>query len=472
MIAASVARRTAAATIRTGVLVLATVAPSPAAAGDAEATCPTKFYRLEEDCRNLAGHELTGVEVLRFLPIGPDASLSLGGEARWSVEGLAPPNFGIRKPPDSMAEGWRGLFDLDFRITSGPRVFVQLLSAGEGGRQPVERPFDRDTLDLAQAFVELPTNLAEIPITLRVGRQELDLQGNRLVGVRDLANVRRAFDLVFAEVRPAGFVVDAFGGRPVLLDPGLFNDRSDPQETFAGTTIEHPVLSEPGSALAAGIFAFRRTRDQAVYAKGTAPDDRDTFGARLHGNVGAFDLALQAALQRGRFGQFEIDASGIAMDIGWRFANMPWQPRLGLSGGRASGDKGRGDSKLGTFDPVYPNLSYFTDASPIYPGNSADLEPNLTVTPMPGVTVQGGVDMIWRVSNQDAIYAPPGVPLVAGTGNGPSHVASLPYLRASFAPDPHWEVDLSYVKILAGALLQQAGGRSGNYFRAAVTARF
>jgi len=208
-------------------------------------------------------------------------------------------------------------------------------------------------------------------------------------------------------------------------------------------------------------------------------DDRDTFGLRLHGNLGAFDVAVQGALQRGTFSelptagsrQLQIVASGIAFDVGWRFPGLPGQPRLGVSGGRASGDTQRGDGKLGTFDPVYPNLSYFTDASPIYPGNSADIEPNITFLPFAGVTVQTG-DILWRVSNQDAVYVPPGIPLIGGAGQAPSHEVSLPYIRGSWAPDAHWLIELSYVSILPGALIEQAGGHRAQYFRSAITSRF
>jgi|SRR5579883_1786699 len=444
----------------------------PAAADEAAPACPVKLYRWQEDCRALAGQDFAGIDALRLVPLGDDATLTFGGSARLAFEQVTAPNFGLGHFPESDAFARLGYLHADLRTAAGPRVFFQLVTAEESGREPIERPFDRDTLDVYQAFVDLPFSAGEVPMMLRLGRQELDLAGNRLVAVRDIANVRRSFDLALLEARPGGFLIDAFGGRPVLPNPGIFNDGGDPHESFAGLTVEHPVLTQPGSLLSAGAFVFRRTRAQAIYAEGVGRDDRDTFGVRLHGNVGAFDIAVQGALQRGTFRQSAIDASGIALDAGWRLVDWPGQPRLGLSGGRASGDKRRGDGKLGTFDVIYPNLSYFTDASPIYPGNSADIEPNITIFPIRGVTVQTGIDILWRISNQDAVYVPPGIPLIPGTGQSADHEVSLPYIRGSWSPTPHWLIELSYVAILPGALIEEAGGHRAHYFRSAVTARF
>ncbi len=449
----------------------ALVAAAPCLAQE-PASCPIRFYRWYEDCRDLAGADLRGIDALRLVPLAPDLVATFGGELRAETEDLSAPNFGIRRPPRSDTVGYRAYLHGDVHWSEGPRIFLQLLSADEIDRSPLERPFDRDVLDVAQAFIDLPLALPQLPVLLRVGRQELDLAGNRLVAIRDLANVRRAFDLALIEARPYSFTIDLFGGRPVFNNVGLLNDHGDPHESFVGLTVEHPVVSAPGTVMTAGIFIFRRTRAQAVYAEGIGRDDRDTFGARVHGNIGAFELALQGAMQRGTFAQLAIEASGIAMDTGWRFAGLPWQPRLGISGGRASGDHRRGDGKLGTFDPLYPNLAYFTDASPIYPGNDADLEPNVTVTPVAGVTLQAGIDILWRVSNQDAIYVPPGIPLVAGTGQPSHHEVSLPYLRGSWTPNPYWQFDLSYVDILPGSLLTAAGGHRAEFVRAAATTRF
>ena len=444
-----------------------------ARADEASQTCPIQFYRWEEDCRTLAGQELQGIDTLRYIPLGGGLSISFGGEGRLYEEYVSAPLFGLGKLPASKAFGRLGLLETDIRTAQGPRVFVQLIAADETGREPIERPFDRDELGLQLAFLEVPFGLPRMPVLLRVGRQELDLQGNRLVAVRDGANVRNNFDMALLESRPGRYTVDLFDGQPVVTSyPGTFKDRSNPHEHFSGITLEHPVVSERGSSLAAGLFVFRRIRDEAIYSVGSGADSRETYGARLHGNLDSLDLALQAALQRGHFGAFDIDAAGIAADLGWRFEELPTQPRLGVSSGRASGTTSTTGGRLGTFDPLYPALYYFTDASPIYPGNSLDAQPNLTLTLLRGVTLQAGVDLVWRVSSHDAVYIPPGIPLLRGAGQGGSTEVSLPYLHGTWTPTGRWKIDLSYVDIAPGALVREAGGRRADYFKTTVLARF
>src|SRR5579863_9295723 len=98
---------------------------SPLAVAE-EADCPIKFYRWEEDCRNLAGRELTGIDALRLVPLGPGATLTFGGEARFAFEELTDPNFGLRHPPASDAFARLGYLHADLRTEAGPRFFLQM----------------------------------------------------------------------------------------------------------------------------------------------------------------------------------------------------------------------------------------------------------------------------------------------------------------------------------------------------------
>jgi hypothetical protein len=95
-----------------------------------------------------------------------------------------------------------------------------------------------------------------------------------------------------------------------------------------------------------------------------------------------FDISSQMprVLQTGHFGSADIRATGIGCDIEYSLSQETWKPRLGVSFGRAGGDRVPGDGKLGTFDVIYPNLGYFTDAPLFYPGNTWDSQPNVRFT--------------------------------------------------------------------------------------------
>jgi alginate export protein len=296
---------------------------------------------------------------------------------------------------------------------------------------------------------------------LRVGRQELDAGGNRLVSLREAANLRLAFDMAHLSASVAGFDAVAFYGRPVLDRPGSFDDRGNPGEKFLGGWLQHRLGKDPAAPLLNAFF-FERDRARAIYEQGIASDDRRTVGMRLSGIDARWDYAVQAARQYGTFGVATIDAFGAAGDIGWR-APWPGRPRIAASFGYASGDRRPGDRTLGTFDVLYPNLGYFTDAPVHYPGNTADAQPNLTYTVTRSLTARAGADVIFRVSKLDAVYGPPGVPVLPGRGNGPSYVTTLAYARADWSASPNAVVSLSYVHGDAGALIRSAGGHPVSY---------
>jgi hypothetical protein len=107
-----------------------------------------------------------------------------------------------------------------------------------------------------------------------------------------------------------------------------------------------------------------------------------------------------------------------------------------------------------------------------HPGNSFDVEPNVALTPLSGVTLQAGVDFLWRVSKHDAVYIPRGIPLLPGSGQGPNREVSLPFARLAWTPSEHWELDLSYVAIMPGPLLGDAGAHTTHFIRTSVVPKF
>jgi hypothetical protein len=142
------------------------------------------------------------------------------------------------------------------------------------------------------------------------------------------------------------------------------------------------------------------------------------------------------------------------------------QPRFGLSFGYASGDRTAEDDTVGTFDVIYPNLSYFTDAPVFYPGNTADLQPNVSAPVSKSLTLQSGCDFIYRLESTDAIYEPPGIPLVRGDGTGGHAVSTLCFGKASWRPTTRVELTASYVHAQPDNVLRGAGGSSTDYWLA------
>jgi hypothetical protein len=431
----------------------------------AEASCPVQAFRWNEDCSELRGQDgsLSPLERLRYIPLDETGSvwLTFGGEYRIKTEYFNAPDF-LLKPPDQRytATGERALLHADLRTTAGFRVFVQLSAASEAGRRPVDYPFDRSRPDIAQAFVDVP--LLEGTV-LRVGRQELDSGGNRLIAVREAGNLRLAFDMAHLDSHFFGFEAVAFYGHPVLNTPSAFDDHGSPAEKFFGGWVQRPLgEASAGGAPLVNVFFLERDRTRAVYEQGVAADDRRTVGIRVTGAQAYFDYTLQASHQYGSAGPADISADGVAGDVGWH-APVPGHPRFAASFGYASGDSTPRDRTLSTFDVLYPNLGYFTDAPVFYPGNTFDVQPNVMLEVSSPLKLRAGSDIIHRLSKYDAVYTPPGVPLIPGNGTGSSYVTTLSYLRGDLTLWPGSTVTLSYVHGDAGSLIRSAGGHPFNY---------
>jgi hypothetical protein len=261
----------------------------------AEGPCAVKLFRWQEDCRNLSDRQasLGPLERLRYLPLNKSETvwLTLGVEYRLKTEYLNAPGF-LLKPAFQRytATGERLLLHADLRTAQRFRVFVQLSGATEAGRRPAYFPFDQTRPDIAQAFVDVPLFNTTV---LRVGRQELDSGGNRLISTRDAGNLRLAFDMVHLESRISGFNAVAFYGRPVLNRRGAFDDRGNPAEKFLGGWVQRALGSGPGAPMI-NVFFLLRDRDRAVYEQGVAADDRRTVGMRVSGAGPGWDYALQA----------------------------------------------------------------------------------------------------------------------------------------------------------------------------------
>jgi hypothetical protein len=125
---------------------------------------------------------------------------------------------------------------------------------------------------------------------LRVGRQELDSGGNRLISTRYAGNLRLAFDMAHLESRFSGFDAVAFYGRPVLNQRGAFDDRGNPTEKLLGGWVQRALGSDPG-APTINVFFLSRDRNRAVYERGVAFDNRRTIGLRASGAAPRWDYA-------------------------------------------------------------------------------------------------------------------------------------------------------------------------------------
>src|SRR5262245_43864362 len=169
-----------------------TPAPSPIASPP-----PYQQQRYDEDWSYLKEPErrTDRLDPLKYIPLNDRGwYVSLGGEARWRYEYFSEFAFGAG-PQDS--NGYflqRYLLHADWHLGKRVRVFTQLQSGIENGRNGGPRLTDDDRLELHQAFVDLKFGHEGNSVVLRLGRHEMDLGAGRLISSGEGLNVKRSFD--------------------------------------------------------------------------------------------------------------------------------------------------------------------------------------------------------------------------------------------------------------------------------------
>jgi hypothetical protein len=250
--------------------------------------------------------------------------------------------------------------------------------------------------DLQQGFADLKVSVRQnASVTFRGGRQEITFGSGRLVDDREGPNIRLSFDggRVFDE-SPA-LRLDAFGAAPVVPERGVFDDHSDtrqpfPGEAFWGVYGVMPVSAVPG--LHVDLYYLGIIRQNAPFNSGVADERRHTMGTRVWGRAAAWDYDIERMFQFGDFGAGDIRAWSVASNTGYTIASLWGQPRLGLKADVASGGSSGGTLK--SFNPLFPNFAYFTEASINAPINFIDVFPSVTVQPWRNFAIRVGIDVL------------------------------------------------------------------------------
>ncbi|NLV45699.1 MAG: alginate export family protein [Candidatus Hydrogenedentes bacterium] len=192
-----------------------------------------------------------------------------------------------------------------------------------------------DNVDLYQAYIEA-RNLWGSPLTARVGRQEITLGNQFLVGVKDVSAVFTGLSFDALRLTFANDVVsiDAIAAK-LAESYGDFGDDDVDLYALYGSYlgIEDVTLD--------AYWMFVRD-DQGLlanYIDGTTVD-LHTIGLRGAGVIGGFDFELEAAYQFGEvdgvpsacpfgFGEADVDYDEFAInaELGYTF-DASWQPRI------------------------------------------------------------------------------------------------------------------------------------------------
>jgi hypothetical protein len=206
----------------------------------------------------------------------------------------------------------------------------------------------RDTFDLRQGYLDFHYK----PVQLVVGRQELRIGDERVVGISDWTNTSRTWDGFYMRIGNVNqlniFSTSVVAVHPTSLDThgtGLtFHGVHAKLATYVPhTTIEPFVL----------VHALPRvTSQQGVVGSQTEV----TFGSYYETKLPfGFDASGTGDLQRGSYSNDSIHAGAAIVRGGYGTKRLPWQPHLEAEYDYATGNPHTNPDRIGTYDQEYPS---------------------------------------------------------------------------------------------------------------------
>lgn len=395
---------------------LALLALALAGRAEAQSTEPWQpptltITRYDEDWSadaNAAERAKSWTGRFKYIPISPDTYLMTGIELRARDEAYRDNFWGGGPAPDDGYLWLRAMPYADLHV-GRVRGFVQPIAAYAVGVSPSASPIDQTRVDLLQGFVDVrlggaATNaMDDTGVTLRAGRQMISLGTERLIGTRYGPNVPLAFDGLRSLISLNGATVSLLAVRPVQPGNGTLDDRRSRSKSLWAA---YATIADGDTGLDLYYIGYRNTA--AIFGPRAGREVRHSIGARSFGRVADWHWNIEGIAQFGRFAGGSIAAWTLGTEVGHSFPNAPLGPDAVLRFNVVSGDRHRGDDRLGTFNALFPKGKYFGELSPVGPTNIVSVNPRVGMTLTKTVSASLAGAAYWRYSLSDGVYDIPG----------------------------------------------------------------
>jgi hypothetical protein len=439
-----------------------------AAAQSVGPAAPTSPFRYDDDPTVFARAPADDLYArLKFIPLAENSYLSFGADLRERVESSDVGLLGFRDKTSDIYDLHRLLVYADLQLGPDLRVFGQVGNHDETGRAPGPAPTDVDRFDVQQAFVDLSHAVAGGRATLRVGRAEMSYDDGAIIGLRDGPNVRQVWDGVRGIYVTGPWRWDVFAVKPVQVNPGVLDDGPQPGQSLEGVHLTTaPALISP---LTLDAFYYRNINPNVSLLPTSGREASNTFGARLRGAEGRLDASGGLIGQTGELGNRPVRAFSAHVDAGWSFP-APGTPHLLLRADVLSGGDPRKNT-VETFNGLYPNVAYSTEATIEAPANLIQAGLVARVDPLPTLRLQYTLEGLWRYSTKDAFYAAPLIPLVRPDGTNDRYSGMEQQVSMAWRLNPIVTLNAAYVHFGVGEFIRRGGGHDENFGMTSISFR-
>ena len=272
--------------------------------------------------------------------------LRFSGEERIRLEGFDAGGFKADNGDAYLLQRFR--FNMKIQPAGWLKVFVQTQDARVFWKNQTPAPPFQATWDLRLAYAEAG-DMEKSPVALRVGRQEINLGEQRLVGDAWWGNTPRSFDAARLAFHYRKVRLDAFASSLVVVQDGRVGSvrpGNNLHGLYGGLTNVIPNSTiEP-------YLLWRLQPGVQSELDGVGHLDMKVMGVRWVGTLPHnFDYRTEVAVERGRLVQDHIRTWAGHWVAGYTFPSVVWKPRLMAEYNYATGD---GNSKDG---PATPSIS-------------------------------------------------------------------------------------------------------------------
>jgi hypothetical protein len=432
---------------------------------------PFQSLRFEENYSYLKdkSKRKERLDKLKYISLNrKDWFLSLGGEARLRYETYRNAAFGSGTQDTNGYFLGRFLLHTDWHFGEKLRVFAQIQSGIQAGRNGGSRPTDEDKADVHQAFFDYKIYYNEKrSFSLRVGRQEVEFGAGRLISASEGLNVRRSFDAIRPIFKQGKWTANGLYAKLVATKKGFFDDSPINSQTFWGIGA---IRLRPQAKGGISFYYLGLDRKTARFNQGAAREIRQTFGTRVWGNYKKLDYNYEIIGQTGTFGNSTIQAWALASDTGLNFPKA--FSRINLKSNVTSGDKNSSDNKLQSFNPLFPATAYSGTIALIGPTNVMDLSPGYRFS-RKKLTVSIDAAFYRRQSKYDGLYGINANLQRRGDSGSARFIGSLASLRADFRLNRHITLAAIYSHFFAGQFLKDnPPDKNVEYFSTWITYKF
>jgi len=270
----------------------------------------------------------------------------------------------------------------------------------------------RDTFDLRQGYLDFHYK----PVQLIVGREELRIGDERVVGISDWTNNSRTWDGFYMRIGKAN-QLNIFSTSVVTVHPTSL-DKHGAGLTFHGV---HAKLTTyvPHTDIEPFVLVHalpRVTSQQGVVGSQTEV----TFGSYYETKLPlGFDSSGTGDLQRGSYSNDSIHTGAAIIRGGYGAKRLPWHPHLEAEYDYAAGNSHTNANQIGTYDQEYPsNHNAFGLVDLFGFQNIKQDRLNLQLTPRSNFLVlfQGGSLHVATI--HDGVYSGAGTSLIAAPTGG------------------------------------------------------